>query len=439
MSEGAPHELIHLPGGARLIVAPMRQRRSAAITFMVDVGSRWETAANAGLSHFIEHIVFKGAGSHPTARSISEAIEGVGGGLNASTDKEITEFYAKVPSAELPLASGVLSEMVFAPILDEEEVVKEREVVVEELKMYEDNPQEHVATVFDEVLYPGHPLGWDVAGREETVKGFDGAACRGHLALHYRPQRLVISVAGDVVPEKAAAVIEQALAGAHAAARNGVPSGLSVPAMPTAPAVAERGPAQPVRVMAKPTEQANIVLGGYCVSYLDARRSVADVLNVILGEGMSSRLFLELREERALAYDVHSFTNKFADTGYFAMYIGCEPGRAVKAAQAAIEQLQRLATTPVEGAELAKAKAYLRGRLLLSLEGTGSMSHYLGQQLLLMGRIMTPDEILAEVDAVSPADLCALAAAILDRGLRGAAIGPLGKIEKLETVLARAA
>jgi predicted Zn-dependent peptidase len=420
-----PFELRRLASGARLITTPMRERRSAAVAFMFGVGSRYENMGSAGLSHFIEHVVFKGGGRFPTARAVSEAIESVGGSINASTDKEATIFYAKVPAEHMGLACEVLGGMTFAPVLDAAEVAKERQVVIEELRMSLDNPQDHVSTLFDEVMYPDQPLGWDIAGTEETVRSFDVDACREHLDRHYRPERLVVSVAGAVEPPEAGRVVEQALGRLGAAS-----------AAEPAPAAEVGGSA--LRFINKRTEQANIVLGGYACSYLDPRRFALDLLNVVLGEGMSSRLFQELREERALAYDVHSFAAKLRDSGCLGIYIGCEPRRGVEAARVAVEELARLAAEPVPADELGRAKEYAKGRLLLHLEGTGAMSQFLGQQELLAGEVLLATDVVAALEAVTAEEMRRLAEEVCSRGLRAAVIGPFSKPERFETVLARA-
>ena len=424
-SPDVPFELHRLASGARLITTPMRERRSAAVAFMFGVGSRYEGGTTAGLSHFIEHVVFKGGGRFPTARAVSEAIESVGGSINASTDKEATIFYAKVPAQHMGLACEVLGSIVFAPVLDAAEVAKERQVVIEELRMSLDNPQDHVGTLFDEVMYPDQPLGWDIAGTEETVRSFDVDACREHLDRHYRPERLVVSVAGAFEPEQARQVVEQAVGRFGAAAVDG-----------PAPAVEVGGSA--LRFVNKRTEQANIILGGYACSYLDPRRFALDLLNVVLGEGMSSRLFQELREERALAYDVHSFAAKLRDSGCLAIYIGCEPRRGVEAVKVAVEELARLAREPVPADELGRAKEYAKGRLLLHLEGTGAMSQFLGQQELLAGEVLLATEVVAAVEAVTAEEMRMMAAEVCRRGLRAAVIGPFSKPERFETALARA-
>jgi predicted Zn-dependent peptidase len=419
------YELHRLASGARVIVAPMRERRSAAVAFMFDVGSRHEQPATAGLSHFVEHVVFKGGGRYPTARAISEAVESVGGSVNASTDKEATVFYAKVPAEHLELACAVLGGMVFSPVLDASEVAKERQVVIEELRMSLDNPQEHVGTLFDEVMYPDQPLGWDVAGTEETVAGFDGEACREHLGRHYRPSRLVVSVAGGVEPERVVEIVGRSVGRLGEAGAGG-----------PAPADENRGAA--LRFLHKRTEQANVILGGYACSYLDSRRSAVDLLNVVLGEGMSSRLFQELREERALAYDVHSFAAKLRDSGCLGVYLGCEPRRAVEAVGVAVDELARLATEPVGSDELRRAKEYAKGRLLLHLEGSGAMSQFLGQQELLAGEVLVAAEVVAALEAVTAEEVRAMAEGVCARGLRAAVIGPFSKPERFEAALARA-
>jgi predicted Zn-dependent peptidase len=419
------YELHRLESGARVIAAPMRERRSAAVAFMFDVGSRHEEPATAGLSHFIEHVVFKGGGRFATARSISEAIESVGGSINASTDKEATIFYAKVPAEHLGVACEVLGAMAFAPVLDAAEVAKERQVVIEELRMSLDNPQDHVGILFDEVMYPDQPLGWDVAGTEETVGGFDADACREHLGRHYRPSRLVVSVAGAVEPGRAVEVVDRWV-GRVGEAEAAVP----------APADESHGGA--LRFIHKRTEQANVILGGYACSYLDPRRHVLDLLNVVLGEGMSSRLFQELREERALAYDVHSFAAKLRDSGCLGIYLGCEPRRAIEAVGVAVDELGRLASQAMGADELIRAKEYAKGRLLLHLEGTGATSQFLGQQELLAGEVLLASDVVAAVDAVSAEEVREMAEAICRRGLRAAVIGPFAKPERFEKALARA-
>jgi predicted Zn-dependent peptidase len=418
------YRLTRLPSGARIITAPMRERASVALAVMFAVGSRYEEPERAGLAHFIEHMVFKGSRRYPTAKAISEAIEGVGGVLNAATDKEATLFWAKVPAGKFALAADVLCDMVFHAGLDAAEVAKERLVVIEELRMYMDNPQDYVHTLFDEVMWPDHPLGRDTAGTEATVRSFQRDDCLRYLGEHYLGANIVVSVAGAIEHDEALSLL-QPLVEAWGSG--------PAPTPPPAPAPAET---PRLRFLNKRTEQANVVLGTHGVSYLDEDRFAIDLLNAVLGEGMSSRLFLSLREDQGLAYDVHSFTIKHHDAGALGVYLGCEPKRATKAVQAAVRELAALADTPVGDEELAKAREYSKGRLLLQLEGTSSLCNYLGQQELLTGEILLPDEVVRRIDAVTPADIQRVARRLLGGGLRAAVIGPFRQPERFEAQLA---
>ncbi len=393
---------------------------------MVGVGSRHEHRSNSGISHFVEHMVFKGGSRYPTARDVSEAIEGVGGALNAATDREATVFWTRVPADKLGVAVSVLSDMLLRPALDPVEVIKERQVVIEELRMYQDNPQDYVQILFDEVMWPDHPLGWDVAGREETVSAFTGEDCRAHLEQHLLPSTLVISVAGGFETDRAAAMINDAI-GPWATATRATPD----------PAIAATAPTGPrLRLIRRSAEQANILVGVRAPSYNDPDRHVADILNVILGEGMSSRLFLELREHRGLVYDVHSFMTRLSDTGVLGIGLACEPRHATIALEAAIVELRRIAEVPVSDAELTKAKEYTKGRLLLGLESTSALCEYVGQQLLLQGHILEPEELVSRLEAVDADQVSALAGRLLSGGLRAAVVGPFRSETKFERAIA---
>jgi predicted Zn-dependent peptidase len=402
----------------------MRERASVTVAFMFGTGSRVETAANCGLAHFIEHMVFKGGDRHRTARLISEAVEGVGGALNASTDREATVFWAKVPADRIGVAVDVLSDMLFTPRLLDMDVERERQVVIEELRMYEDSPQDHVQTLFDAVMWPDHPLGWDVAGTEETVRSFTAADCREHLTRHYRRDDLVVSVAGALD----AGEVEDLVSGALERWPQGGGGGDGfLPATPPS--------GDPLTLLDRRTGQANIVIGARAPSYRDERRFAVDILNIALGEGMSSRLFLELREEQGLAYDVHSFITRVADSGALAIALGCEPRRARVAVRAAVAELERLATEPMPADELTRSKEYARGRLAVQLESTSALCNHLGQQELLTGEILLAEDIARRLLAVDAGEVRALAAEILAGGLRAAVVGPFRSREPFLEVL----
>ncbi|MFN2581184.1 MAG: M16 family metallopeptidase, partial [Candidatus Dormibacteria bacterium] len=364
-------------------------------------------------------------GRFPTARAVSEAIEGVGGVLNAATDREATVFWTRVPATQFELAVSVLADMLLRPAFDPAEVVKERQVVIEELRMYQDSPQDFAQIVFDEVMWPDHALGRDVAGREETVRTFTGDQCRTHVDMHVRPETLVVSVAGGVSADHAAAVVAAEL---QDWAQRRRPE-RTTPEAATAP----HGPV--LRVARRTVEQASLLLGARSLSYLDPDRFALDLLNVVLGEGMSSRLFLELRERRGYVYDVHSFVSRLRDTGVFGMGLGCEPRRARVAMRAAIAELERLVDAPVEDAELHKAREYAKGRLLLQLESTSTLCEYAGQQLLLTGTVLEPAEVVARYDAITAADVQRVAQRTSASGLRAAIVGPFRSEQAFEALL----
>ncbi len=406
------HELHELTGGAKLLTTPMPARASASVVLMFAVGSRFEDDRIGGISHFIEHLLFKGTSRRPTAKDIAEAIEGVGGVMNASTDKEITIYWTRVPSERTGLAVDVLADIISNSKLEPADIERERSVILEELKMYQDQPQDYVHSLFEEAMWPKHPLGRDIIGTAESVSSISRDDLTAYLASHYRRPGLVVSVSGGIEPESTLSIVEKNLAlpgGGDGGAFQAAPAKLSEPV---------------VVLLEKKTEQAHICLGTRAFSYFDPDRYALDVLNTVLGEGMSSRLFLEIREQRGLAYDVHSFTSKHHDSGYFAVYMGVDPKKAGEAVAAVMAELRQIAATPVPAPELAKAKEFIKGRLRLGLESTNSMASWLGQQLLLMGTIKTVEEVVAEIDAITSEELQRVAARVLLEPVQLAVIGP---------------
>jgi len=394
------------------VTAELPDRPSVSLAVIFRVGSRYESDAQAGVSHFLEHMFFKGSARYAGAKEIAEAIEGVGGVLNAATDKELTLYWARVPENKAELAIDVLSDMLFAPRLDAGELEKERLVVLEELRMYQDSPQEYVHSLFEQIAWPNHPLGRDTAGTEASVRGLKREDLLRYLEEHYLLKNLIVTVAGPLTHEGIRELLEPRLK----------PRGNGV-----APVFQPSGPngAHPrVLIKAKKTEQAHICLGVHAPSYMDKDRFAIDILNTVLGEGMSSRLFLEVREKLGLAYDVHSFVNRLYDTGVLGVYAGSEPRQATRAVGAIVGQLKRLTEEPVAEAELTKAKEFYKGRLLLQMESTNSVATWYGGQEALMGKILGLDETVAEVDAVSAADLTRVARDLFRQSIQLAVIGP---------------
>ena len=409
------HRVRVLPGGAKLVTASLPERLSSSIVVMVGGGSRLEDDRLAGVSHFIEHLFFKGTRRRPTSKEIADAIEGVGGFINASTDKELTAYWTRVPSEHTELGFDVLFDILSNSKLDPADIERERAVILEELKMYQDQPQDFVQNLFEELMWPGHPLGRDIAGTQESVSRLTRDDILEYADAQYRLANVVIGAAGAVDEAAVVELVRPRLT--LPAEANG-----SIPVVAPGPLAGPR-----VLLRRKRTEQAHICVGMRAYSYLHADRYVIDLLNTVLGEGMSSRLFLNIRERLGLAYDVHSFASKHRDTGYLAVYLGVDPRKAEEAVNAVIAELRTLSDREVLPEELERAKEFTKGRLRLELETTNGVSFWLAYQELLLGEIRTIEEELSLVDAVSAEDIKRVAAEILLGPLQMAVIGPFGK------------
>lgn len=382
-----------LANGLRLLTREMPHTRSASLVFYVGVGSRYENEQEAGLSHFIEHMCFKGTERRPRAQDISETIEGVGGVLNAGTNQETTLYWAKVAQPHFALALDLLTDMLLASRLDPAEVEKERSVILEEIHMTYDNPGELVSMLIDQTIWPGHPLGRDIAGYPETVSSFSRDNLVDFAGKHYTPDNVVVSIAGNIRHEDVLAQVTEQLGGWQ-----GTRQSAFVP-------VTDGQAAPRVKVHYKDIEQANVCLALPGVNQEHPDRFALGALNTILGEGMSSRLFLEIREKRALAYDVHSFVNRFRDTGSTIVYAGVEPKRTVDTIKAVLAEIERFRSTPVPEEEISKAKEFAKGRMLLGLEDSRSVASWLGGQEQATGRILSVDEVVARIEAVTASDI----------------------------------
>ena len=378
-------------------------------------GSRLEDDRLAGVSHFIEHLCFKGTRRRASSKEIADAIEGVGGFINASTDKELTAYWARVPSEHMGLGLDVLFDIVANSRLDEADIERERMVILEELRMYRDQPQDYVQNLFEELIWPGHALGRDIAGTEASVSRLTRDDILEYADARYRLPNLVVGAAGSLEEHETLRSVTAALA---------LPAELDGGGAATPPPVLDR---PRVQVRHVKTEQAHICLGTRAMSYLHLDRYALDLLNTVLGEGMSSRLFLNIRERLGLAYDVHSFTQKHRDTGYLGVYIGVDPGKAVEAVNAAMAELRAMGEREVAPDELVRAKEFTKGRLRLELETTNGVAFWLTYQELLLGQINTVEEELALVEAVTAADLKRVAEDVLAGPMQMAVIGPFNR------------
>src|SRR5881398_1345579 len=334
------HRVHPLPGGARLVLESMPERHSTSVVLMFAGGSRLEDDRLGGVSHFIEHLYFKGTRRRPSSKQIADAIEGVGGFINASTDKELTAYWVRVPAEHTSLGVDVLFDIVANSRLDAADVEKERVVILDELRMYQDQPQELVQNLFEELIWPGHPLGRDIAGTEASVSRLTRDDILEYADAHYRLPNMVVGAAGSLDVEETIDLVARGLslhADADGAASAAAPLPLESPR---------------VLVRRRDTEQAHVCLGARALSYMDPDRYALDLFNTVLGEGMSSRLFLNIRERLGLAYDVHSFTQKHRDTGHLGVYLGVDPKKAVEAIKAVVAEMIELCDRDLSDEEL---------------------------------------------------------------------------------------
>jgi predicted Zn-dependent peptidase len=407
------YEKTTLKNGVRVITNSMPHTQSVSTILYYGVGSRYEEDRIAGISHFIEHMVFKGTPKRPSAKVISEAIEGVGGVLNAGTGREVTNYWAKVAKANFPLAFDVLSDMLLNANFDPTEIEKERKVIIEEIHMTLDSPPELVNEIISEVIWGEQPAGRDIAGSDATVSSITREELLGYLKTHYLPADMVVSVAGNIQHSDVVQMVEDTLGQLPAGER---PVAVGATAL-------KGGPRQ--RIYFKETEQANLCLAVPALAYKDPRRYILSIMDTILGSGMSSRLFQEIREERGLCYTVDSYASQMSDTGAWVVYSGVDPERIDETITAIIGELRKIRDEPVTAAELTKAKEYNKGRMLLGLEDTRSVASWAGNQELLLGRILTPDEVVEKLEAVTIEQIQELAGELFkDENLRLSVVGP---------------
>ena len=416
-----------LPGGLRVLSESVPGVRSVAFGVWVGVGSRDETTSLSGASHYLEHLLFKGT-RRRDALTIAAELDAVGGELNAFTAKEYTCYYARVLDVDLPLAVDVICDMVTSSVLASHDVDSERGVILEEIAMHDDDPSDAVHDTFAGAVWPDTPLGRPVLGSIESIESMSRTAIAGYYRRRYRPDSLVITAAGNLDHGALVRLVKKAFAGIA----------VDDERPPAAPRIGGRPPAfTPSNIVVRrPTEQANLVLGMPGMHRLDDRRFALGVLNAALGGGMSSRLFQEVREKRGLAYSVYSFTSHYADTGVFGVYAGCHPQRASDVLELCREQLSIAAAGGITAEELERGKGQMRGGLVLGLEDTGSRMSRLGKSELVYGEMMTVDEILAEVDAVTVDDVQALAFELLRGPTALAVIGPYDDDRVLSSVVA---
>jgi predicted Zn-dependent peptidase len=416
-----------LPSGLRIVTEEVPSVRSAAIGIWVNVGSRDETPAVAGASHFLEHLLFKGT-TRRTALEISSTIEAVGGEMNAFTSKEYTCFYARVIDTDLPMAIDVVSDLITSSIVSALDVDAERKVVLEEIAMRDDDPSDLVHDLYAETYYGDTQLGRPILGTIKSISDMTRSSVFNYYKKKYLPQDLVVAVAGNIKHKRVVAMVEEALSRDNFLDVKGVPQ-----IRPNTPVKTK--PMQSVGLMTRKTEQAHMFYGMEGVARSDERRFAMGVLASALGGGMSSRLFQEIREKRGLAYSVYAYAQQFAGSGQIGFYAGCNPTKAIEVIEIIREVLEDVAENGMSHEEIERAKGAVRGSLVLSQEDSGSRMSRIGKNEIVYGQVMGFDEILKAISRVNPTDVREIAGEFLTKSPTLALVGPFKSEAKFEKVL----
>jgi len=417
-SNGSPLrnlEMTKLPNGVRVITEPMPHVRSVSVGIWIGSGSRRETPEQNGISHFIEHMLFKGT-ENRTAEDIARSVDSIGGNLDAFTAKELVCFNTKVLDEHLSLAFDVLADLVLHPLFREEDIEKEKGVILEEIKMEADSPDYLVHEIFSSNFWKDHPLGKPILGTRETVKRFGGESVRKYYDTVYEPSSLIVTAAGNLTHERLVALVRQQFE--------------SMPAGPTPPP--EPPPGTHARIALrnkKSLEQVHLCLGVPSYPLPHHERFACYVLNTLLGGGMSSRLFQNIRERQGLAYAVFSELNPYRDTGCLSIYAGTSLESARKVVESIVNEFRQLKAQPVGDEELRRAKDHLKGSLMLSLESTASRMSNLARQEMYFARFFTLDELVESIEAVTADDVQRIACTFFDP--KQIALTVLGNLENL--------
>jgi predicted Zn-dependent peptidase len=411
--DAAPYRKTTLPNGVRVVSGPMSGVRSTSLIFYYNVGSRYEQPRIAGVSHFLEHMLFKGTERRPDPIMISEEIEQVGGMLNAGTGRESTSYWCKVPSTHTAMAFDVMADMLRGSVFDPAEITKERKVIFEEIRSIQDVPEDLVHDLTDHLVFGDDPLGRDIAGTIETVGNIDRDVMVDYWRRNYGPERLVIAAGGDVDHDAVVALAERAFG--DLASEN--------PDQPNAVTITQAAPR--LSVVDRATEQAHLCISVPAVSCHDDRRHAQAMIDSILSSGMSSRLFQEIREKRGLVYSVFGYFRGYEDIGQGVVYAGTDIDRVEEATGAILAELRKLRDEPVSDEEMDRNKELRKGRLLMSLEDSRSVASWVGSQEATYGEIKTPEEVMDEIDAVTSEQVQALAQELFrDDRLNMVLLGP---------------
>ena len=421
----ATYQLDRLDNGLRILTAPMPSVQSVTCAIMLAAGSRYETPDTNGIAHFSEHMFFKGTEKRPTARDISKEIDAIGGEFNAFTGKEYTGYYVKCAAESRDVALDVLVDMLRNAKFAEDEIEREKGVIIEEMNMYFDTPRDFIGGVYEELLYGDQPLGWDIIGRKETVRSATHDTFREYVERWYKPERMVVGVGGaigDGLEEKL-----DELLGDLPAAKTGEPD----------PTRLDGANSSQVKLYTKQSDQAHVTLGVYSYPLEHPDRYPLQVLATILGGGMSARLFTEVRERRGLAYYVFGVNHSYTDAGSLFAQAGVDINRIDDAVTTIAAEIRKVAEEPIPADELEKARSFAKGRFVLQLESPQGLIMFGLRREVLESDTPDPEEILKELDKVTADDVKRVARDLVDgQGLNLAVIGPFDDAERFEKLLA---
>ncbi len=408
----------------RVVTKKLANTKSVTVLILVGAGSRYEVKKLNGISHFLEHMFFKGAKKYKNTKDVSEAIDGVGGDLNAFTGKEYAGYFVKVADQHLPLAMDVLSDMLVHSKFDPAEIDKERGVIMEEYNMYQDTPMYQIGWDFEQLMYADQPLGWDQVGTKEVIMGIQQQDFVQYKNELYTPDNTVIAIAGNVDHDEVVAQVEKMFQFEDGKKAYNFD------------AVKEIAVGKQIHLRNKKTEQAHIVLGFPSYQEEHKLHYAAKLLSIVLGGNMSSRMFLSVREQQGLAYYIHSTTDDYTDTGTFSTNAGVSLERIDQAIVAVVGEYKKALASPVPATELTKAKEFLKGKMVLRLEDSEEYAHLLGKYELLYKDVKTPEEIMKMVDEVTAEELHQVAKEIFrEDKLRLAVIGPYEDEERFAKLL----
>ena len=413
-----------LENGLRVVVEEMDFMKSCAVSIWVGVGSRYESEANNGISHFIEHMLFKGTQRRKSNQDISAEIEGVGGSINGFTNREVTCYLVKVPAEHFELGIDVLSDMIANSLFLQESIDGERGVVIEEIRMVHDKPDNWVHVLLDQIMWPDQPFGRSIAGSEEVIRSLTREQILDYVEKFYSAGNMVVSVAGRCKGNQVIHSVGKLLSHRQKQAISAPEKAVSQQDKPR------------VAFENRQTKQTNLAIGFVGYPRLHPDRYVLEMLNVALGWGMSSRLFQEVRVKRGLAYVVGSLYSYYVDTGQFKIYAGVDPGKAAEALKVIIDELSRISASGITETELRKARDFYKGSLQLRLEDTLNLALRMGESSLLTGRVISTEEIIRRVDAVSPSDVKRVAEDVLNMNrMNIAAVGPERDGDKIRSIV----